>query len=60
MTTAPQPPISLWHRSREGKPPRPVVVVQQLPKKVRVLDLVDSTIRRLVFREVWPENLTPG
>lgn len=51
-------PHALWHRSRDGKPPRPVLIVQRLACKVRVLDLVDSTPRRLVLREVMPENLT--
>lgn len=52
------PPVHLWHRSRQNLPPRPVLIVQQLGKKARVLDLVDSTLRKLVFREVYPENLT--
>lgn len=49
---------ALWHRSREGKAPRPVLVVERLAVKVRVLDLVDSTPDHLVMREVMPENLT--
>lgn len=49
---------ALWHRSHQGLPPRPVHVVQLLPVKVRVLDLVESTRHRLVFREVNAANLT--
>jgi hypothetical protein len=35
---------SLWHR-RDHRP-RPVLVVQELAKKVRVVDLVESTPHR--------------
>jgi hypothetical protein len=48
---------ALWHR-RTAPRPRPVVVLQRLPLKVRVLDLVTSTPRRLVTREVFPDNPT--
>jgi len=49
---------ALWHRSSRALPPRPVHVVQLLPVKVRVLDLVESTTRKLIFRDVSPANLT--
>lgn len=49
---------ALWHRSRRGVAPRPVFVVAQLEQKLRILDLVESTRRRLVLREVFPCNLT--
>lgn len=49
---------ALWHRSAQNLPPRPVFVVTALARKVRVVDLVDSTVRRIVTREVYPSNLT--
>lgn len=49
---------ALWHRSKEGKAPRPVLVLEKLATKIRVLDLVDSTPEHLITREVMPENLT--
>ena len=49
---------ALWHRSREGKAPRSVLVLEKLGTKIRVLDLVDSTPEHLVTREVMPANLT--
>jgi hypothetical protein len=48
---------ALWHRTSAPRP-RPVLVLARLPEKVRVLDLVASTPRRLVTREVYPRNLT--
>jgi len=49
---------AIWHRSGNRRP-RPVLVVKHLARRVRVLDLVDSTQRHLIFREVEPVNLTP-
>lgn len=36
----------------------PVSVIQRLPVKVRVVDLAVSDHRRLVLRDVMPNNLT--
>lgn len=47
---------ALWHR--RGQRPRPVVVLQALDVKVRVVDLIESDTRRLVLRDVHPRNLT--
>lgn len=51
---------ALWHRSRQNLPPRPVLVIKALGKKVRVLDLVDGDAHNLIFRDVFPHNLTEG
>jgi len=61
MDTTKHPPIgtqALWHRSRQGLPPRPVLVVKPLRSKIRVLDLVEGSALRLIFRDVAPGNLT--
>lgn len=49
----------LWHRSGRGLPPRPVLAVKLLLRKVRVLDLCEGDARSLKFRDVDPRNLTP-
>lgn len=46
---------ALW--CRRGHRPRPVFVLKQLPQKVRIVDLVESTHRKLVMRDVMPGNL---
>lgn len=50
---------ALWHRSRQGLPPRSVMIWKQLGTKLRVADMVDTTVRNIVFRDVFPANLTP-
>lgn len=61
MDTTKHPPIgsqALWHRSRQGLPPRSVLVVKRLASRVRVLDLVEGDVHHLIFRDVAPGNLT--
>lgn len=45
-----------WHR--RGHRPRPVVVVKPLDRKVRVADLVASSHRRIILRDVMASSLT--
>lgn len=51
---------ALWHRSGRGLQPRPVLVIQSLGAKVRVLDLCEGGVHNLIFRDVFPANLTEG
>lgn len=49
---------ALWHRSGRGLQPRPVLVIAKLGAKVRVLDLCEGSAHHLIFRDVFPANLT--